>query len=246
MEIDPFEDVDLLIERSRGKDENIMENNSKNEEKERLQLKERNDSEKKKKKTVELKTEKVKLVMKKQKQQKKDEKKKERKKRNSKIISSSNGQKFRIPNIRNIPENCKHLFKENEVVYVVPGDGCCGPNCAAALLFHDEVFGPKLRKRMNLFFAKHWYKRYQYVSQCSDNHPFERKVKGGEIKKFTNPKELIKFLKYSPKADYMWADSEDLSIISDMYQINIKVVTTKGEVKNLKNLQSSEMLKWLS
>ena len=117
MEIDPFEDVDLLIERSIQKDEKIMENNSKNEEKERLQLKERNDSEKKKKKTVELKTEKVKLVMKKQKQQKKDEKKKEKKKRNSKIISSSDGQKFRIPNIRKIPENCKHLSKENEVVY---------------------------------------------------------------------------------------------------------------------------------
>ena len=26
----------------------------------------------------------------------------------------------------------------------------------------------------------------------------------------------------------MWSDSEDLAIIADMYQINIKVITTKG------------------
>ena len=104
----------------------------------------------------------------------KNEKKKEKKKEKVKIIFSSDGQKFCIPNIKNIPENCKHLFKENDVVYVVPGDGNCRPNCAAVLLFHDEVFGAKLRKRMNLFFAKHWYKRYQHISQCSEDHPFVR------------------------------------------------------------------------
>ena len=31
----------------------------------------------------------------------------------------------------------------------------------------------------------------------------------------------------------MWSDSEDLSIIADLYQIKIKVITTKG--KNDKN-----------
>ena len=31
----------------------------------------------------------------------------------------------------------------------------------------------------------------------------------------------------------MWCDSEDLSIIADMYQINIKIITTKG--RNDKN-----------
>ena len=33
-----------------------------------------------------------------------------------------------------IPNNCKHLVKEDNVQYIVPGDGCCGPNCAAAWL----------------------------------------------------------------------------------------------------------------
>ena len=61
--------------------------------------------------------------------------------------------RFFVPNIREIPVNCKHLVKKDDVLYVVPGDGACGPNCRAAFLFEDEVFGPKLRKRMNHFFA---------------------------------------------------------------------------------------------
>ena len=40
-------------------------------------------------------------------------------------------------------------------------------------------------------------------------------------------------MKSSEEAAYMWSDSEDLSIIADLYQIKIKVITTKG--KNDKN-----------
>ena len=32
----------------------------------------------------------------------------------------------------------------------------------------------------------------------------------------------------SEEASYMWSDSEDLAIIADMYQIKIKVITSKG------------------
>ena len=99
--------------------------------------------------------------------------------------------------------------------YVVPGDGCCGPNCAAAFLFQDEIFGPKLRRRMKMFFSKHWYKRYQYISQCSKDHPFKKKLKDGDIN-YTDPEELIKYLTHSSEADYMWSDGEDFHVISDM------------------------------
>ena len=37
-------------------------------------------------------------------------------------------------------------------MYIVPGDGACAPNSAAAFFFQDEVFGLKLRKTMNQFF----------------------------------------------------------------------------------------------
>ena len=118
-------------------------------------------------------------------------------------------------------------MNEGDLVYAVPGNGCCGPNCAAAFLFHDEVFGAKLRIQMNKFQAKHWNRRYRFITQCSKGHPFVRKLKGGEVK-FTEPEKLKKFLENSKKAAYMWTDSEDLAIISDMFQLKIKIITTKG------------------
>ena len=134
---------------------------------------------------------------------------------------------YKISNIKDIPDNFKHLVKDGDMVYVVPADGCCGPNCAAAFLFKDEVFGPKLRRAMNIFFSNHWYNRYQYLSQCSPKHPFERRVKGEKIS-YTDPIKLIEYLKNSDDAEYMWSDSEGLAIIADMYQIKIKIITTKG------------------
>ena len=111
---------------------------------------------------------------------------------------------------------------------MVPGDGACGPNSAAAHLFEDEVFGPKLRKQMNMFFAKHFYKKYQYKTPCSTATPFRRKV-GHKMVEFKDPEKLIEWLKTSNEAMYMWSDSEDLVVISDMYQMRIKIVTTKGK-----------------
>jgi hypothetical protein len=130
-----------------------------------------------------------------------------------------------VPNIREIPKNCKHLVNKDDQLYVVPGDGACGPNCGAAFLFEDEVFGPKLRQRMNHFFADHWYQNYQYLTQCSPGYPFRRQVKGKE-EKFTDPEELIKYLKSSDDAMYMWSDSEDFKVLADLYQMRIKIITT--------------------
>ena len=96
---------------------------------------------------------------KKQKQKLKDVKKRKNKK--SKSVSHNDDLQVVHENIRPVPENCKHLVSIDDVLYVVPGDGCCGPNCAAAFLFHDEVYGPRLRKTMNIFMAEHWYDRYQ-------------------------------------------------------------------------------------
>ena len=88
---------------------------------------------------------------------KEEESIKERKRQQAKLKKQKNRStqkqnKNRIPNIKNIPEDCKNLFNDDDVIYVVPGDGACGPNSAAAHLFGDEVFGPKLRKQMNSFF----------------------------------------------------------------------------------------------
>ena len=76
-----------------------------------------------------------------------------------------------IPNIRKVPDNCKHLVDKDDVLYLVPGDGCCGPNCASAFLFEDEVYGPQLRSQMNHFFADHWEERYRHLTSCSEENP---------------------------------------------------------------------------
>ena len=81
---------------------------------------------------------------------------------------------------------------------------------------------------MNKFMGKHWNKRYQYITQCSIDHPFVRKLGTGEIS-FTDPCKLIEYLMKSEEAAFMWTDSEDLAVVSDMYQVKIKVITTKGE-----------------
>ena len=135
--------------------------------------------------------------------------------------------KFINPKIKEVPKHCKHLVKDTDVVYTVPGDGCCGPNCAAVFLFHDEAYGPRLRRKMNLFQAEHWFRRYHEITPCSPEHPFERKLKGNKIS-FTDPEKLLKFLKFSKDAAFMWSDSEDLAVIADLFQIRIKIITTRG------------------
>ena len=54
-----------------------------------------------------------------------------------------------------------------------------------------------------------------------------RKYRFGTVK-FTNSDKLLEYLKTDENGAYMWSDSEDLTVIADMYQIRIKVVTTKG------------------
>ena len=136
-----------------------------------------------------------------------------------------------MPNIKEIPENCKHLVNIDDVVYVVPRDGACGLNCEAAFLFNDEVYGPQLRKKMNCFMAEHWNLRYKFITKCSSKTPFVRKLRGGEVK-FTDPEELLKYLKESDEAAFMWTECEDLAVLSDMYQFRIKIITMKGPSDN--------------
>ena len=182
-------------------------------------MKKRN-SKKKKKDKLEKDVEEEKKNIKALKQKSKDYNKRKKRKEQKKV-------QFVVPNIKEIPENCKKFVQDNDVIYEVPGDGACGPNTAAAHLFKDEVFGPKLRKNMNNFFADHYYDKYMMLSPCSIEEPFIRNCKGRNVS-FTDPEKLIKFLKTSNDAQYMWSDGEDFVVISDMYQMRIKIITIKG------------------
>ena len=152
---------------------------------------------------------------------------KQRSKDRKKQISKKNKKETtHAPNIKEVPDNCKKFVNEDDVVYIVPGNGACGPNSGAAHLFEDESLGPKLRLKMNHFLAEH-YDVYKNIFPCSKEEPFVRKLKG-EMICFNDPEELKTYLKTSPDAGFMWSDSEDFKILSDMYQVNIKIITTKG------------------
>ena len=61
---------------------------------------------------------------KKRKQLKKADKKKMKKKS---LKSTKNVPvKEKVNNLKKVPENCKHLVEEDDIMYVVPGNGCCG------------------------------------------------------------------------------------------------------------------------
>ena len=219
MEIDSKEAWEM---RSRKWDEKIEKKNERQRKAEELEvLKKKTDEEKNKQEEIKKLEDKKKM-----KQSVKNKRKRSVKKKEGEEV------KLKNPKIKEVPKNCKHLVKDDDVIYSVPGDGCCGPNCAAVFLFHDEAFGPRLRRKMNLFQAEHWFRRYQEITPCSPDHPFERKLNGNKVS-FTDPKKLIKFLKFSKEAAFMWSDSEDLAVIADLFQVRIKIITTRGsEDKN--------------
>jgi hypothetical protein len=231
MEVDNAEqdsEEDLKIA-SAMMDEKIMNKQKQDNEKYESYKEKQSRKEMKKELAEEEKIEQSTTFNKKRKQNLKDQRKMINKKvKRVKSLKKDNQDIKAIPNIKPIPEHCKHLLLDGDVLYVVPGDGCCGPNSAAAFLFQDEVYGPPLRRQMNKFMAKHWHKRYSLITQCSAKHPFIRKLKQTEIK-YTDPKELIKYLDESEEAKFMWTDSEDLAVIADMFQVRIKVITSFGD-----------------
>ena len=102
---------------------------------------------------------------------------------------------FKIANVKNVPLNCKQLVTPNDVIYIVPGDGLCAQNCVAALLFHDESFGLKLKEAAIDFTVQNWDKNYSQVFLCSPGQPFERKCNDGTKISFTKQEDLYHFLK---------------------------------------------------
>ena len=204
-------------------DKRIEAKAKKLEEEERIFNDEKKKVEKEKKEIETLEIENTKQSIKKRKQRIKNEKKKSR---NSNQTKKND---FIVPNLRPIPKNISHLCNAGDKVYTVPGDGACGANSIAAHLFRDEVFGPKLRKKINDFKVKHWNKKYKFKTQCSVESPFVRKIgRGGDIS-FTDPEKLFQYLKNNANAEYMWTDCEDFIIVADMFQVKIKVIKTRGE-----------------
>ena len=161
--------------------------------------------------------------------EKQQEERIERRKRKASIKQQKKKIKRKLnkypPNVTELPENVKHLVNEGDLQLQVPPDGACGPNAGAAHLFKDPKYGPNFRIQMNNFLADRWhfYKNkivFPYVRKIGVNGDYVR-FEIGEEEKFRQ------FLR-TKRAAFLWTDSEDLHVMANMYQMQIRVITTKG------------------
>ena len=127
------------------------------------------------------------------------------------------------PHLKEIPASCKKFFNHGSVVYIIPGNGNCGPACGAAHLVGDETLGPNLRRAMNceIITERDYYKNRGYW--CDKENPFEREIQNSAPVKFTDPKDMYEFLA-SSESDYMYSDSEDFLILANMFGMSVKIV----------------------
>ena len=202
---------DELAERSKLRDEKIREKERKREEEEQRY----NETKRKREENSELK--------------KKTSSKKKKKKKISSPPSPSNDQNNLPQNIRPVPENVRHLVKADDLMLCVKPDGACGFNSTAGHILEDTDQGPKLRRVIN----RHLCDRWENYKEKYD-FPYSRQIGAlGEWVYFENSKKFLEYLKNNSKADFLWTDSQELHIVANLYQVDIKIITTKGlEDKN--------------
>ena len=126
---------------------------------------------------------------------------------------------------RNLPDNVKHLVGYGDLQLMVPPDGACAANAGACHIFHDAKYGPQFRMVMNNHMADRW---HFYKNKV--NFPYERQVGvSGKFVRFevSEEEKFCKFLKTKESA-FLWSDSEDIQLMANLYQMNIRIITTKG------------------
>ena len=133
--------------------------------------------------------------------------------------------KMRHENVSEIPTNIKHLVEAESLQFLVPPDGACAMNAGAAHCFRDPKYGPQLRMVLNNHLADRWSIYKDRVS-----FPYERKVGvEGKFVRFESGEEekFCEFLR-SKESAYLWSDHLDLQLLCNLYQMQIKIITTKG------------------
>ena len=196
-----------LIERSKFRDEQIKEKER------RIEKEEQKYNEEKRRREENLEIERKKTLSRRRK-----------KKKTSSPSVPKNEQSHLPPNIQPVPENVKHLVKPDDYMLCVNSDGACGFNSTAGHILEDPGQGPKLRRVIN----RHICDRWEYYQQKYE-FPYNRQVGDkGEWVGFENSKELLEFLQNNSKADFLWTDSQELHAVSNLYKVDIRIITTRG------------------
>ena len=162
---------------------------------------------------------------KKMKNKKKSVKKSLKKKKKKEETKNQTSMGNELPtNLANIPENIKHLVGEDDMIVRVEPDGACGLNSAAGHIFEDPEQGSQFRHVINV----HMVDRWDYYNQ-KIVFPYRRQIgASGDWVHFQAALEFLNFLRNDKNAAFLWTDSEEIHAIANLYQINIKIITTNG------------------
>ena len=147
-----------------------------------------------------------------------------KRKRKRKKLSTLESIRNTLPDgLKPIPENIKHFTSKDSLILSTKGDGACALNAASAHIFEDQGQGRKFRSILN----NHMERKFPFYSQ-KISFPYERQVGvAGKTVRFDNSEEYLQYLR-SNEAQLLWSDAEELIAIANLYQMDIRVITTKG------------------
>ena len=199
-------------------DKKVLQKRKRQEEKDKLFEEQKKHEEKKKEDDKKSKVEEKKLESRKRKKQQKSLK-------ISAVTDTSRKSQY-PPNVSKIPQNIQHLVKRGSLQYLIPSDGSCGIKSGATHIFRDPKYGEDFRKLINNHMADRW----DYYKNKVE-FPYIRKVGvSGETVEFkVGEEQMFRDFLRSEKSTYLWTDSEDLQAMSNLYQMMIKIITTKGD-----------------
>ena len=147
-----------------------------------------------------------------------------KRKRKRKKLSTLESIRNTLPDgLKPIPENIKHFTSQDSLILSIKGDGACALNAASAHIFEDQSQGRRFRSILN----NHMERKFPFYSQ-KISFPYERQVGvAGKTVRFDNSEEYLQYLR-SNEAQLLWSDAEELIAIANLYQMDIRVITTKG------------------
>ena len=132
--------------------------------------------------------------------------------------------------LRKVPNKYTHNFNDKNLdindfsVFQDLGGGLCGANVAAAHCYGDVSMGRIVRRKVNLHKIAFWdlYK-VEYV------FPFTEMV-GLKRTSFKTENDFLTFLSQNPNSDFLWMTHSDLQAISNMYNMNINILSVNVPV----------------
>ena len=107
------------------------------------------------------------------------------------------------------------------MIFKTPPDGACGAHALATHIFNSEGHGRNLRKNINTCLQSQW--SFYKDKVC---FPYIRNVgTNGRMVSFNNSGELFNFFETDGDSDILWLDSEDFKVVSNLYQVKIKIIS---------------------